>query len=365
MLALILIYIVSFFPASVIIFVKVTLMRKVTLGKTGLEISRISLGGLVMRECDQHQADKILGRAAQAGANYYDSAPTYADSQALFGNSPAAEKKNFIVGAKSAKRDYHGCMREIEQSLTKLKVDVIDIFQLHAVLSDDDWEERKAPSGALAALVEAREKGLVRYLGITGHNDPSVLARAIGEFDFDVVMPAVNYLYRYFLNPEGGLLPLAQKKNLGIIGIKPNIQGKAGDEKAAYRYVFAQRVHTAIPPGDPGAFFRALEIAEQLQPFSETDEKEFLRDTPDLSGICRQCGYCMRPQRPVDIPYLFRIEGKFRHFGHLKAIAKEEYFDYTATADVKTLLNDRDRIFCPWDIDIPARLHKLDQDIRG
>ena len=176
-------------------------------------------------------------------------------------------------------------------------------------------------------------------------------------------MPAVNYLYRYFLNAEGGLLPLAEKKNLGILAIKPNIQGKAVDEKAAYRYVFSQGAHTALPPGDPQAFSRAIKIAEELEPFSEREEKAFLRNTPDLEGICRQCGYCMRPHRPVDIPYLFRIEGKFRHFGHLKTIAKEEYLDYIGRVDVNCLLNNQIHISCPWSIDIPARLRQLNQDI--
>ena len=338
-------------------------MRKMILGKTDLRVSIISLGGMVLRQGDQKQADRALAEAAAAGVNYYDSAPTYGDCQELFGNSAVAEKKSFYVGAKSTLRDRAGCMREIEDGLRKLKVDLLDIFHLHAVLVDDDWERIKARGGALEALIKARDKGLVKYIGITGHNDMAVLARALEEFDFDVVMAPINFLYRYFLNAEGALLPVARRKGVGIIGIKPTIQGKALSQKKAYGYVLAQGAHTMIPPGSGEAFRTALKLGDELEPLDYQEERLLLEKAKELDGVCRQCGYCMNEHRRVDICYLFRIEGKFRRFGHTKRFAIAEYRKYTAAADGEGFLDGGDSIFCPWEIDIRQRLRALHTDI--
>ena len=97
---------------------------------------------------------------------------------------------------------------------------------------------------------------------------------------------------------------------------------------------------------------------------SNDGTKEFLDSTPELKDICHQCGRCMQSQGQIDIPYLFRIEGKYRHFGHLKQIAKEEYLSYTAKLRDKQLLENHEPIPCPWDIDVPARLRQLHKDIQ-
>lgn len=338
-------------------------MKKVKLGKTGLEISTISLGGLVISRVGKRTADEILYESIEHGVNYFDSATTYEDCQELFGNSGLPEKKHFLVGSKSAERGYENCMREIEGSLQRLRRHVLDIFYLHSVIDDENWEEAQAPRGALEAMVKARDRGLVRFLGLTGHSDMSVLTRAIEEFYFDVVMPAVNYLYRYFLNAEQGLLPLARRKNLGIVAIKPTIQGRAQDEKTAYRYVLTQGAHTMLPPGNIDAFRSALSVADDLTPLTREEEQRLLNNAPELDGICRQCCYCMRPTTGVDIPYLFRIESKFRRFGHLKRIAVGEYTQYASTVKVGEFLQEDSALYCPWGLEIRERLQQLHRDM--
>ena len=202
---------------------KVTVPRR-TLGKTGAEVSilGLGLGSGYTRPFGENQegAEKILHRALGYGINYWDTSHTYANSEVLIG--PVVEKardKIFLV-SKSPSRDYDGFKADLETSLTRLRTDHIDLYHLHNLNPEADTDLQLIENGAVRAAREAKEQGIIKNFGITGHSGTGILMEGIRRWDPDAILtiyPADR--------PENGayeekLLPLARERNMGVIAMK-------------------------------------------------------------------------------------------------------------------------------------------------
>jgi hypothetical protein len=141
-------------------------------------------------------------------------------SQTFIGEVMATRRKEVFLASKTDDRTRDGSLRLLDQSLKLLKTDHLDLWQLHNVMRDDQVEQIFAKDGALEALLKARDQKMVRFLGITGHFDPAVLAKALDRFEFDTILMALNAADKHRLPFQESLLPLATKKRLGIIGMK-------------------------------------------------------------------------------------------------------------------------------------------------
>jgi predicted aldo/keto reductase-like oxidoreductase len=199
-------------------------------GKTGYKVGVLSLGGQATLEMQgtEEESEKIINRALDLGINYIDTAAAYGkgESQRNIGRVMKTRRNEVFLSTKTHDRTYDGSMRLLEESLNSLQTDHLDMWQLHNVQRQSQLDQIFAQDGASKALLKAREEGMVRFLGITGHYEPLVLLKAIKEFPFDGILMALNAADVHYLSFKNYLLPEAQKRNMAIIGTKVATRGR-------------------------------------------------------------------------------------------------------------------------------------------
>lgn len=202
------------------------------LGRTGHKVGLFSLGGQAAIEQPNHEkvAIPIIERALDLGVNYLDTSARYGGdarwSERYLGAVMQHRRQEAFLATKTHDRTADGSMRLLETSLKLLQTDHVDLWQLHAMSKMDDVNRVFARGGALEAFQKARDQKLVRFLGITGHSDPDVLAEALRRFPFDTVLMAFNAADTWHLPFKKMLLPLAVEKEMGIIGMKIPARGR-------------------------------------------------------------------------------------------------------------------------------------------
>ncbi len=189
------------------------------------QVTAVGLGGegILRTSGRAPQAVKVIKEALAQGLAYFDSAPAYRDSELYLGTiwqeNPAVRQKIFQAG-KSGSRDKAGALSDLEKTLKRLHTDYLDLWQIHDIRSKDDLAVVSGSNGALETFIAAKKAGKVRHIGVTGHHDPHVLARAIAEWPVDAVMLPVNPVEELL----GGFLPTAlteaRRKNIAVIGMK-------------------------------------------------------------------------------------------------------------------------------------------------
>ncbi len=226
------------------------------LGKTGFAVSLFSLGGeSTLEKADRtDEAEVIINRALDLGVNYIDTAPAYGGggSESNIGRVMEYRRGEVFLATKTADRSYEGTMRQIEDSLKRLRTDHLDLYQLHNIRTDDDLNRALAEEGAVSALEELKSQGVIRYVGITGHKDPAVLLRGINTYPFDCLLMSFNAGDVHFASFKEQLLPEAASRGMGIIAMKVTAVKRIFREegissmKQALDYVFSHPVSTAI-----------------------------------------------------------------------------------------------------------------------
>jgi aryl-alcohol dehydrogenase-like predicted oxidoreductase len=164
-------------------------------GRTGHQSSAMLFGAAALARVDQGAADRALEVLLRHGVNHIDTAARYGDSELRVGAWMPAHRKSFFLATKTGSRSRAGAREDLHRSLERLRVDHVDLIQLHSLGHPDDWEEAMGPGGALEALVEARSQGLARFIGVTGHGwtIPAFHRKSLERFDFDTVLLPYNY----------------------------------------------------------------------------------------------------------------------------------------------------------------------------
>ena len=202
------------------------------LGRTGHKVGIFSLGGQAALEKPENEAVAvpIVERALDLGVNYLDTSARYGGearwSERYLGQVMKRRRREAFLATKTHDRTADGSMRLLETSLKLLQTDHVDLWQLHAMSTMKDVDDICARGGALEAFQKARDQKLVRFLGLSGHTDPDILAEAIRRFPFDTVLMAFNAADTWHLPFKKTLLPLAVEKEMGIIGMKIPARGR-------------------------------------------------------------------------------------------------------------------------------------------
>lgn len=197
---------------------------KRVLGKTGVLVSALTIGGVVaMKEeptAKFHPA-QLADAALDAGINFFDTAAGYGQGQSErnFGEIVAHRRKEVFLGTKTLKRSYDEAMREVEESLKRLRTDHLDLLQIHSVSKNEDFSLWDKPDGILKVLHKLRDEKVTRFIGVTGHDAAEAMLRAIEMDDFDTILTTCNPTEerRPF---RQRVIPVARKKNMGIIIMK-------------------------------------------------------------------------------------------------------------------------------------------------
>ena len=165
-------------------------------GSTGHASSRILFGAAALLRSDEAEADRTLGLLLEHGINHIDVAASYGDAEEWVGRWMPEHREAFFLATKTGERDYASARDQIRRSLERLRVDRVDLIQLHNLTREEEWEGALSNDGVLRAAIEAREEGLVRFIGVTGHGTrvASMHLRSLERFAFDSVLLPYNFL---------------------------------------------------------------------------------------------------------------------------------------------------------------------------
>jgi len=193
-----------------------------TLGKTGLTVTGFGMGGQALLEIDDRQKESrdMIKKALDLGVNYFDTAAIYGPSRKYLGQSMGSRRSQIVLASKVYQRGYNEAKKELDESFTLLKTDIIDIVQLHGIKDASD-KKCLGKNGSLQVLKEARQAGKIRYIGLTGHYDPDILIEFMNEFDFDTLLVALNPAVPQFMRA----IHKAREKNMGVIAMKVMSRG--------------------------------------------------------------------------------------------------------------------------------------------
>lgn len=229
----------------------------IAFGKSDIRVTRVGLGGEgILRTSGRTDKARAMVQAAlDEGIAYFDSARVYADSELYLGSvwQVQPERRQVVFQAsKSATRDRGGALRDLEETLSRLHIDHLDLWQIHDVRTEADLAAIEGPGGALEAFVEAKASGLVRHIGVTGHHDPAILTRAVVQWPVDAVMMPVNPVEGVLGGFLSETLPTAREKGLAVIGMKilgagHYVQSRVGvTADMLIRYALSKGVTVAI-----------------------------------------------------------------------------------------------------------------------
>ena len=209
-------------------------------GRTGHSSSVTLFGAAALARTSQADADRALDVLLRYGVNHIDTAARYGDSELRIGPWMARHRKDFFLATKTGSRSAAEARQDIHRSLERLRVDYVDLIQLHSLAHPDDWDQAMGPGGALEAAIEAREQGLVRFIGVTGHGwtIPAMHRRSLARFDFDSVLLPYNFLMvqdRRYRESFGQVLAICRERNVAVQVIKSLARGP---------WAAAERTHT-------------------------------------------------------------------------------------------------------------------------
>jgi aryl-alcohol dehydrogenase-like predicted oxidoreductase len=229
-------------------------LPKRPLGGTGVEVTVLGLGGEgVLRTYGQErEAVPLINRAIDLGITYYESARAYSGSESYYGMALKERRRDIFLASKSHERTADGAMKHLEATLRTMKTDYLDLWMIHDVRAAKDLDLIFGPKGAMKAFEAAKRNKLVRFIGITGHRNPTILLRALDLFSFDTVLMPVNPAEPHYWSFLKDVLPKAQGRGMGILGMKTLSRGVCikifGAESLEnfLRYALTQPISAAV-----------------------------------------------------------------------------------------------------------------------
>jgi diketogulonate reductase-like aldo/keto reductase len=277
-------------------------------GRTGHQSTRVIFGSWALCKATQAQADRTFVLLQEYGVNHIDTAPMYGNAEKLIGPWLAKHRDEFFIATKTRKRTCKEALDNLKQSLERLRVDHIDLWQMHGLTNPAGWAKVMGPGGALEAFVEARDKGLVRFLGVTAHGSeaPAMHKRSLERFDFDSVM--LSYNYSLMQNPRYAadfheLVALCRERHVAIQTIKSVARRSWGSGSKTYNTYFYEPLETQnaidkavhwslgfsdsflITAGDMQLLPKVLDAANRFQKQPSDAEMKALVDESDMQPI--------------------------------------------------------------------------------
>ena len=321
------------------------------LGRTGLEVSEVGFGAIPIIRLSVEDAVRVLRRAYDRGITLYDTANMYLDSEEKIGRAFSGRRHQVVLASKTIKRDRQGAAADLDLSLRRLHTDYIDLYQLHQVSQEQDYQTLTGPDGALEAVFKAREEGKVRHIGVTSHSLEMAL-KLIKTGWFSTVQFPFNFIEE---KPTLELHPAARDREMGILAMKPFGGGMVEDARLCFK--FLRQWPDVIPlPG--------FDAPEQVDEVVELYGQENVVTPEDLAGIeecrktlgerfCRRCEYCQPcPQGVMITPAMI-----YPVIAHRMSPAIGSSFSAKAMESVRNCIECGECLErCPYGLPIPEML---------
>ena len=291
------------------------------LGKTGLRISRMGLGGIPVQRIDAEGTKALVHRLHAEGVNFIDTARAYTVSEEYLGYALEGIRQDFVLATKSMARTKEAMAKDIDLSLQKLRTDYIDLYQIHNP-SPADLERVQAPGGALEALLEARQAGKIGHIGITLH--PVELFDQVLLLDW---VETIMFPYNLVETQAQAQIRACGERNIGFIAMKPLAGGAIDDATLALRFICQNPDVTVVIPG----MATQQELEQNIAAVSDSaaltaQEQTAIQAVRDTLGsqFCRRCNYCAPCTAGISIYTMFLLEGYYNRY-NLKDWATARY----------------------------------------
>ncbi len=265
-------------------------MEKIRLGRTGLMASRIGFGSIPIQRVSEDEAIAVVRRCLEHDINFLDTANVYSTSEERIGKAIAGRRDGLILATKTTSRNSEEVKAHLNLSLERLRVEAIDLYQLHDVSDPAAVEAIFAPNGPLAIVEEAKKAGVVKHIGISTHQI-DIAKKLVTSDRFETIMFPLN-----FVTSEEGIeiLSLARKHDVGFIVMKPLAGGRLENASLAFKYLL-QFPDVVIIPGieKPQEIDEIIQVYKGPQQLTEAEQKEMQRIREELGSIfCHRCDYC-------------------------------------------------------------------------
>src|SRR5919109_1497892 len=264
------------------------------LGRTGERLSVIGLGGIVVRDVPQEEANRLVASAVERGVTYFDVAPSYGNAEERLGPALEPFRRGVFLACKTQQRDAAGAQEELDRSLRRLRTDAFDLYQLHAMTKLEDVETVLGPGGAMETFQRAREQGKVRFLGFSAHSVEAAV-ELLRRFPFDSVLFPFNFSTYLTGNFGPQVVEAARRAGAGLLALQgmartPWPDGTTREQRPwrkawyepitdeelaslALRFTLSLPVTAAIPPGHQELWELALRVAQDPQPLTPEEEQ--------------------------------------------------------------------------------------------
>ena len=287
-------------------------MEKIRLGKTGLMPTRIGFGGIPIQTPPEETAIAIVRESLDLGINFIDTSRMYTNSEERIGKAIAGKRSEVIIATKSATRTGDGVAADMETSLKNLQTDYVDLYQFHNVSTPEDLTSVLSPGGPFDVVRKARDAGTVKHIGITSHR-LKVAQEALLTDCFETVMLGLN-----FVNTDAAdeVIPLARKRDIGVIIMKPMAGGMLENPALSFKYL---RQFTDVLPligiARLGEMPENIKIVEDGEPLTKAELEEMERIKQELgSGFCRMCNYCQPCPQKIMISAIMYTEVALKRY---------------------------------------------------
>lgn len=326
-------------------------MDKIKLGRTNLMVTRSGFGALPIQRISFEDAKKILRKAYDNGINFFDTARMYSDSEEKIGYSLSDVRKDIIIATKSHANDKETLLKHLQTSLKNLKTDYVDILQLH---NPEKLPNPEDPNGLYAGLLEAKKRGLVRFVGITNHRIDNAMEAATSEL-YDTIQFPLSSLSA---DNDLKLITECKKRDIGVIAMKALSGGLITN--VASTFTFLRQFDNLVP-------IWGIQRETELDEFIALEKKPPVlddnmwsiinKDRLELAGdFCRGCGYCLPCPAGIEIPTAARITlllGRSPYEGFLEDDFKEKMNLINNCIECGHCKNH-----CPYKLDTPNLLKR-------
>jgi aryl-alcohol dehydrogenase-like predicted oxidoreductase len=268
-------------------------MERRPLGNTGEQLSIIGFGAIAVMNTEPAEARELVAEAVDRGVNYFDVAPSYGNAEACLGPALEPYRNQVFLACKTQKRTRAEAAAELRDSLTRLRTDHFDLYQLHAMTTREDLETATGPGGALAAFVEARDSGLIRHIGFSAHN-VDIARELMDRFDFASVLFPLNFMEYMNVGFGPTVVEKAVQKGVGRLALKAMARQKwpeganreswpkcwyepvsdPHEADLAVRFTLSQPITAAVTPGEAKLLRMALDIGERFTPITDAERQE-------------------------------------------------------------------------------------------
>jgi len=324
-------------------------MKKIRLGRTDLMVSKTAFGALPIQRVSMEEAVPILRKAYENGINFFDTARAYTDSEVKLGQALSDVRKDIIIATKTFARNREELFQQLETSLKNLKTDHVDILQLH---NPSKLPDAKDPEGLYQAMLDARGKGMIRFLGISNHR-LSVAMETITSGLFDTLQFPLNSLSA---DNDLELVDACKKHDVGFIAMKAISGGLITN--VATTFSFLRQFDNVVP-------IWGIQRMSELEEFLALEENPPLlddsmweiikKDRKELAGgFCRACGYCMPCKVGIQIPTAARIALLMNRAPYQRFLSDDFRKQMLLIEDCEECGECKEK--CPYELDTPNLL---------